>query len=82
MDKKKMKASKPLEVRIIEVQNGYRVCSYIDDEKTDYEYVYPDLKKALKEIDSLFDVLKAESPKMNKEDLKAEKEAINNKEDY
>ena len=79
---KKIKADKPLEVRITKVQNGFRVCSYIEDTKTDYEYVYDKLNKALKEVPSLFDVLKAESPNMTKEDLKAEKEAINNKEDY
>ena len=79
---KKIKADKPIEVRINKIKNGFRVCSYIEDTKTDYEYVYDKLNKALKEVPSLFDVLKAESPNMTKEDLKAEKEAINNKEDY
>jgi hypothetical protein len=72
-----MKKKRPMEVRIREVKNGFSVCGYVEDEKTSEEYVYDKLKKALKEIPSMFDVMKHEMPKMGMEDLKEEKERIN-----
>lgn len=67
----------PLEVRITQVRNGFETCGYIDGDKTNYKYVYKELKKALKEVPSMFDVLKAEAPKMTIVHLEMEKEAIN-----
>lgn len=67
----------PLEVRITQVRNGFETCGYIDGDKTNYKYVYKDLKKAMKEVPSIFDALKAEAPEMTMVHLKIEKEAIN-----
>ncbi len=70
----------PIEVRIKQVKNGFRVCGYVDGEPTEYEYVHTKLKKALKEIEGIFSVLKEEQPEMTEEDLDKMEEKINRKE--
>lgn len=77
MIKKTKEGSKePLEVRIKVVRNGVCVCAYHGDERTDYEYVYKDVKSALKEVESIFSVLKEDQPKPDMDDLDKEEEAL------
>ena len=74
-------SKEPIEIRIKFVRNGVMVCAYMDDEPTRQEYVYPDIKAALKEIAGLVSVLKEEQPKDTMKDLDKEEERIN-KGDY
>lgn len=67
----------PVEIRIKLVQNGVTVCAYVCDEKTEHEYVYKDIKSAVKEIESIFSVLREEAPKETRSDLDKEEEKIN-----
>lgn len=74
-------SKEPLEIRIKIVRNGVMVCAYRGEEATKHEYVYPDVKAALKEIAGMVSVLKEEEPKMTPKDLDEEEERIN-KGDY
>lgn len=70
-------SSEPLEIRIKIVRNGVIVCAYRDDEQDGNEYVYKDIKSAIKELEAIVSVLKEESPKETMEDLDKEEEKIN-----
>ncbi len=70
----------PLEIRIKIVRNGVMVCAYRGEEQTKQEYVYADIKAALKDIAAIVSVLKEDAPKTTMSDLDAEEESINKKE--
>ena len=70
----------PLEIRIKIVRNGVMVCAYRGEEQTKQEYVYADIKAALKDIAAIVSVLKEDAPKTTMSDLDAEEENINKKE--
>lgn len=71
----------PLEVRIKQVRNGFRVCGLKNGEPTEYEYVFTKLNKALKEVEPIFSVLSEDDMKVSEDDLDAEEKRINRKED-
>lgn len=56
------------------------VCAYRGEEQTKQEYVYADIKAALKDIAAIVSVLKEDAPKTTMSDLDAEEESINKKE--
>lgn len=67
---------RPVDIHIRVVRNGVELKG-VDDSGESYEYVYPNLEKALKEISGLVSVLQEGTKKTTKEDLDAEEEEIN-----
>lgn len=74
-------SKEPLEIRIKIVRNGVMVCAYRGEEQTKQEYVYADIKSALKDVAGIVSVLKQDEPKASMNDLDAEEDRINKKED-
>lgn len=69
-------SEKSIDIHVRVVRNGV-VLEGMDDSGESYEYVYPSLDKALKEISGLISVLQEGTRKTTKEDLDAEEEKIN-----
>lgn len=67
---------KPIEVHIRVLRNGVELRG-MDDSGESYEYAYPTLDEALKEISGLISVLKEGEKKTTKDDLDEEEEKIN-----
>lgn len=66
-----------MEVRIKLAANGVIVCAFDGGEEPVKEYVFKDIKHAVKEIEGIFSVLKEEQPKTTESDLEKEEEEIN-----
>lgn len=76
--------SKIIEIRI--ARNGVSVSCKREDTGQSMDYVYDNLKKALKEIPGMVSVLSDEMPETTESDLEKEEKEINKKakkkEDY
>lgn len=66
-----------MEVRIKLAANGVIVCAFDGGDEPVKEYVYKDVKHAVKEIEGIISVLKEEEPKTTESDLEEEEEKIN-----
>ena len=68
-------------VTIEEAENGIvcEVCYGEGEEHQDKKYIYPDIKKAAKELPGIFSVAQAESPDENEESMGKMKNKLNSK---
>lgn len=66
-----------MEVTIKIVNHGVIVCA--SNKQGETEYVFKDVKGALKELEGIISVLKENEPKPTKSDLDEEEEEINRK---